>query len=142
MDHEFPEYLRLFHSPTKVVVKDGRPVGYMLSHFTGKFEYVGSVGRYVPTGGGVNVDEISKEQFIEETEIERARVLTGDGPQFAIYETIRAIRTDAREEERLLTEGERRLIASLYRQTYAMWAAEWGEEGDPPDHPPADADDQ
>lgn len=140
MQEQLPMYINFFGDPAKVVAKGHDLVAYQHSHFTGKFEYIGSVSRYIPTGGGVDVDEISREKFIEQTELERSRVLSGDGPQFAIYETIKGIRKDAREEGRLLTEDERALIASLYRQTYAMWAAEWGEEGDPPDHPPADTD--
>jgi hypothetical protein len=74
---------------------------------------------------------MSKDKFIRKVEAARALYVEGEGPIFALYETIRAIEDASEEEDRELTMTEEALIAGMRRKTYAMFEAELVRRGDP-----------
>ncbi|HET6703728.1 hypothetical protein [Amycolatopsis sp.] len=66
----------------------------------------------------------NEEKFIQETEFERSHYLTGDGPIFALYDTIKGIDHVVRREERRRTPQEVALIQALRKRTFKMWEDE------------------
>ncbi|MDQ7907788.1 hypothetical protein RB614_25020 [Phytohabitans sp. ZYX-F-186] len=80
---------------------------------------------------GGETNKITRDEFVQLVESERAHWLTGVGPIFALYETVRAIREAARAEDRPLTPTEKALVAGTRRRTYAMFEAELAAQGDP-----------
>lgn len=80
------------------------------------------------------VSSLDKDEFIWITERERGH-LEGDGPVFALYDTINAIYEQARREGRKsITREELALIESIRRRTFAMWEEEMARRaaGEPP----------
>jgi hypothetical protein len=76
----------------------------------------------------------SEEKFIHETEIERNHFLSGDGPIFALYETINGIDDVAVRENRRRTKQETALVHALQKRTFKMWEDEAARRaaGEPP----------
>jgi hypothetical protein len=76
----------------------------------------------------------SEEKFVQETEFERSHYLTGDGPIFALYDTIKGIDDVVRREERRRTPQEVALIQALRKRTFKMWEDEAARRaaGEPP----------
>ena len=76
----------------------------------------------------------NEEKFIQETEFERSYYLTGDGPIFALYDTIKGIDDVVRREERRRTPQEVALIEALRKRTFKMWEDEAARiaAGEPP----------
>ncbi|SDC22811.1 hypothetical protein [Actinokineospora iranica] len=74
------------------------------------------------------------EEFVWTSERVRSYHLTGDGPIFALYDTIKAIRGQAEAENRRLTGEELAMVKSIYRRTFTMWEEEQKrrEAGEPP----------
>ncbi|MEU7787309.1 hypothetical protein [Amycolatopsis sp. NPDC049159] len=66
----------------------------------------------------------SEEKFVQETEIERNHYLSGDGPIFALYETINGINGTAFKEGRGRTKQETALVHALQKRTFKMWEDE------------------
>ncbi|MEQ0561259.1 hypothetical protein ABJI51_27380 [Amycolatopsis sp. NEAU-NG30] len=76
-----------------------------------------------------------EERFVQETERERDYHLTGDGPIFALYETVAGLYEQARKREsRRLEPQEAALIRSIYQRTFKMWEDEAARRaaGEPP----------
>jgi hypothetical protein len=73
-------------------------------------------------------------RFIQETESERSQYLTGDGPIFALYETMLGIDDVAVREGRRRTKQETALIHALQKRTFKMWEDEAARRaaGEPP----------
>ncbi len=76
----------------------------------------------------------SEEKFIRETEVQRNHYLTGDGPIFALYETINGIDGTATREGRSRTQQETALVHALQTRTFKMWEDEAARiaAGEPP----------
>ncbi|WP_290060246.1 hypothetical protein [Amycolatopsis solani] len=76
----------------------------------------------------------SEEKFVHETEIERNHYLSGDGPIFALYETINGIDNAAFQEGRRRTPQETALVRALQKRTFKMWEDEAARiaAGEPP----------
>jgi hypothetical protein len=77
---------------------------------------------------------LSEEKFIYETEVERNHFLSGDGPIFALYETINGIDGAATREGRSRTQQETALVHALQKRTFKMWEDEAARiaAGEPP----------
>ncbi|MFF1607845.1 hypothetical protein ACFVYA_08705 [Amycolatopsis sp. NPDC058278] len=77
---------------------------------------------------------LSEEKFIYETEVERNHFLSGDGPIFALYETINGIDGTATREGRSRTTQETALVHALQKRTFKMWEDEAARiaAGEPP----------
>ncbi|WP_229372538.1 hypothetical protein [Umezawaea beigongshangensis] len=114
---------------------DGERTGYRLKLDTGEFE---PNNRPIPEIlGATSTSEISslnEEEFVWTTEEIRGE-LRGDGPVFALYETIDAMyEQKEREGRKAFTPEERALIRSIRRRTFRMWEEEAARRaaGEPP----------
>ncbi|SDC97933.1 hypothetical protein [Actinokineospora iranica] len=131
------EYYMYFGRTFKLdTTPDGQWVGYLLNWDTGEFEIDNDP--IMPISGATSSSDIwalDKEDFIWRTEEIRAYRLRGDGPIFALYDTIRAMFAQRESEGRkLFTDEELALIKSIRRRTFAMWEAETARRaaGEPP----------
>jgi hypothetical protein len=89
---------------------------------TGIFEY-GMEYLARATSSDSDVDHVSEDEFIQHVESLRARRLRGDGPIFALYQTLNAVEDAAKAQGRRLDDEEAALVAELRRRTYAMFQA-------------------
>ncbi|MEE3919757.1 hypothetical protein V2I01_20130 [Micromonospora sp. BRA006-A] len=81
--------------------------------------------------GGDEIYEVSPEEFVQLTELERSLYLQGDGPIFALYETVRAIEDTLQQERRYPTPEEQALIRGVRRRTFVMFEEQLQQAGDP-----------
>ena len=65
-----------------------------------------------------------EDRFVQETESERSQHLTGDGPIFALYDTMLGIDDVAVREGRRRTKQETALMRALQKRTFKMWEDE------------------
>ncbi|MEM8534914.1 MAG: hypothetical protein AAGF95_29005, partial [Chloroflexota bacterium] len=62
-----------------------------------------------------------EEEFLQSVERARGRHVKGEGPVFALYETIEALAETVRNERRHFTDKEEALIRGLRRQTHVLF---------------------
>ena len=113
----------------------GRRRGTILNLTTGLFEEdTENLGEVLGATTTSHIKGLSEERFVQETEIERNHFLSGDGPIFALYETVNGLYALARKEERRIGPQEIALIRSLYQRTFKMWEEEAARRaaGEPP----------
>lgn len=131
-----PTYFSYFTKPLRVFEKSrGRRVGEILDLVTGEFVEADNdtVLHAVSPFRHSEVDEVSFEDFVIETEALRAHELSGTGPAFALYAVAKGVFDSARAEGRLITDEEHALITSIYLRTFALWeAGAAGSLGPPP----------
>ena len=107
--------------PVKLVpTADGGLAVVKMDWETGVFEY-GMEYLARAMSSDPDVDHVSEHEFIQHVEALRSRRLRGDGPIFALYQTINAIEDAAKSHGRRLTDEEAALVDELRRQTYAMF---------------------
>ncbi|MER7168403.1 hypothetical protein ABT336_20340 [Micromonospora sp. NPDC000207] len=78
------------------------------------------------------------DRFVQETEAFRGHYLSGEGPVFALYETVQSMLDTAEREGRRLTPTEETLIRGIRRKTFVMFEEELQRAGSPgadPDPP-------
>ncbi|MGW3608510.1 hypothetical protein ACWD6N_01255 [Micromonospora sp. NPDC005163] len=81
--------------------------------------------------GGDEIDQLTRDEFIQQTEYERGYCLRGEGPIHALYETVRAI-NDAQARERWYpTQEEIALVTGIRRRTFVMFEEQLRAAGDP-----------
>ncbi|MFK0243244.1 hypothetical protein ACIQUM_00985 [Amycolatopsis azurea] len=105
---------------------DGGLIGHILNLDTGEFDEDNTRLREVLHAGGTSdIDSIGEAEFVQETEAARGDNLSGGGPIFALYDTIRAL---GRSPQELA------LVHSLRTRTYGLWEAELARRasGQPP----------
>jgi hypothetical protein len=103
---------------------------------TGIFEYgIEYLAR--ASSSDSDVDHVSEQEFIQHVEKIRARRLKGEGPIFALYQTMNAMVDTAKAQGRQLTGEERELVAELRRQTYEMFQNEYPDDTSIPPRPAA-----
>jgi hypothetical protein len=106
---------------------DGGLVGFLLDLRTGFFVQDSSHIREViwsTTESNIG-GPFAEDRFVQETERERDFHLTGDGPIFALYETVAGLHEQARKREsRRLEPQESALVQSIYQRTFKMWEDE------------------
>ncbi len=121
-----PAYYKYYGS-TFVLDTDseGNWVGHRLNLDTGEFEPDnGPIAEVLLATSTSEITALNRDRFIWRTEQERER-LRGDGPVFALYDTIKAIYENAaREGRQSITSEERELIRSIRRRTFQMWEEE------------------
>jgi hypothetical protein len=66
-------------------------------------------------------EEVSEDEFIQQTEAMRRESFTGDNAVFALYALLDIIEATAKALGRSLTEQERALVILTQRKTYAMF---------------------
>lgn len=121
-----PSYFEYFaHSYVVDSTPDGGLTGHILNWETGAFEENSDHVVDVLFDHSPDIRSLDRERFIRRTEEQRQRYLRGDGPIFALYQTIDAIWAATEEENRKITKEERALIESLYRRTFKMWEDEF-----------------
>src|SRR5687767_5361052 len=94
-----PAYFSYFKSPVKMVrTPDGGIAAWRLSRKTGGWISADDlIGEIVGAVGG-EISSLTVDAFIQWTEHDRGRYLRGEGPVFALYETVRAIVESAQSE--------------------------------------------
>jgi hypothetical protein len=127
-----PAFFSYYESPLKLVADDaGRIQGWRISRKTGGWERADELVRKVLFVGGDEIEELSRDEFIEYIEHDRGRYLRGSGPIFALYETVSAIEEQADAERRPLTPVEAALVKGIRRKTFVMFEEELRRAGDP-----------
>ncbi|MEU8393086.1 hypothetical protein [Micromonospora sp. NPDC048842] len=80
---------------------------------------------------GGDVFRRTPEDFVQEVEAFRAHYLEGEGPIFALYETVRSIQLIADAEARHETPKEQALIRGIRQRTFVMFEEQLRAAGDP-----------
>ncbi|WP_431897489.1 hypothetical protein [Micromonospora haikouensis] len=73
----------------------------------------------------------SADEFVQDVEQYRGHYLSGKGPIFALYETVKAIVDVEAREGRYLTDREAALVQGIRRRTFVMFEEQLQREGDP-----------
>lgn len=129
---QLPSYFRYYDAPIKIVVTPaGTMQAWRVSIKTGGWESVNELIDEIlfAVGGEIFVDSV--EEFVQEVESYRAHYLSGDGPIFALYETVDAIIAAEEREQRYLTDEEVALVEGIRRKTFVMFEEELQRRGDP-----------
>ncbi|MEU4639151.1 hypothetical protein [Micromonospora sp. NPDC023814] len=127
-----PAYFSYYKSPVKMVgTPDGGIRAWRLSHATGGWEPADDLIEEILFAVGGEISSLTVDSFVEWTEHDRGRYLRGEGPVFALYETIRAIVESAQAEGRQLTTKELALVRGIRRRTFVMFEEELQRAGDP-----------
>lgn len=127
-----PAYFSYYKSPVKMAgTPDGGIRAWRLSHATGGWEPADSIIDEILFAVGGEISSLTVDSFIQWTEHDRGRYLKGDGPVFALYETVRAIVEGAQAEGRRLTTRELALVRGLRRKTFVMFEEKLQQAGDP-----------
>lgn len=127
-----PMFFSYYDSPLKLVETPGGGVaGWRLSPDTGGWRPANDLIDRVLFAGGTEVHQVSRDEFIWNTEHDRGRYLTGDGPVFALYDTVRAMEDAVRRERRYPTPREQALISGIRRRTFVMFEEQLQRAGDP-----------
>ncbi|MDT7804250.1 MAG: hypothetical protein QOI78_7683 [Actinomycetota bacterium] len=124
--HE-PTFYRYYAQTYRIdKVPNGGLAGTLLDLRTGFFVQDGShIHEVLRATTDSNISgPMSEEKFVQETEFARSRYLTGDGPIFALYETVRGIDDLASKEGRRRTPQETALVQALRKRTFKMWEDE------------------
>ncbi|MBM0225349.1 MULTISPECIES: hypothetical protein [Micromonospora] len=127
-----PAYFSYYRSPVKMVATaEGGLTAWRLSIDTGGWEPVTHLADEILFAIGGEVSVLTADQFVQRTEHDRGRYLEGEGPVFALYETVQAIEDSAAAERRHLTAREQALISGIRRRTFVMFEEELQRAGDP-----------
>ncbi|SDC97955.1 hypothetical protein [Actinokineospora iranica] len=126
MTAKTPDYFLHFGRTFKLdTAPDGQWIGYLLNWSTGEFEIDNDpIMAVLSATSTSDISRLDKDEFVQETEGIRAYHLRGDGPIFALYDTIHTLFAQAEAENRKITDEELALIKSIRRRTFAMWEAE------------------
>ncbi|PWW63479.1 hypothetical protein [Actinokineospora spheciospongiae] len=117
------DHFRYWQTPYRVERgEDGVEHGYLLNRDTGRFDTADDlVFEVVGATTTSHITTVPVEQYVWECE-ELRQQLSGEGPVFALYDTIEAIYANARSEGRKrLDPAERALVTSLRQRTHGLW---------------------
>jgi len=127
-----PRFFSYYESPVKLVeTADGGVAGWRLSWDTGGWQPANKLIDKILFVGGDEIDEITRDEFVQRTEHDRGRYLRGEGPVFSLYETVRAIEETLGQERRYPTPHEQALIAGIRRRTFVLFEEQLRQAGDP-----------
>jgi hypothetical protein len=135
---ETPSYFVYYNRTYRIdSTPDGGLTGYLLDLETGEFEQTAEPIDDVLFNRKPEIRSVDEARFIDETEQARSYYLRGDGPVFALYDTINGLYDQAKAEGRRLGPEEKALIKSLRRKTYQLWEDELARRaaGEPPSFP-------
>ncbi|MCX4474228.1 hypothetical protein OOK41_28640 [Micromonospora sp. NBC_01655] len=131
-DLVLPSYYRYYASPVKIVTSvDGGAQVWRVSIDTGGWLQENDLFEEIVFAVGGEVFTISPDRFVQEVEAYRGRYLSGQGPIFALYETVKAIVDAGARQGRRLTEREAALVRGIRRKTFVMFEEQLQREGDP-----------
>ncbi|MEU6073224.1 hypothetical protein [Micromonospora sp. NPDC047074] len=138
-----PAYFSYFKSPVKMVRSpDGGIAAWRLSRKTGGWLPADDIVGEILGAVGGEISSLTLDSFIQWTEHDRGRYLQGEGPVFALYETVRAIVETAEAEGRRLTSTELALVRGIRRKTFVMFEEQLQQAGDAAADPLLGAEDQ
>ncbi|MFG3642377.1 hypothetical protein ACGF3C_19150 [Micromonospora sp. NPDC047762] len=127
-----PSYYLYYQSPVKIVeTPDGGARVWRLSIDSGGWHEKNDIFAEVTLGVGGDIFRRTAEDFVQEVEAFRAHYLKGEGPIFALYETVRSIELLADAEARHETPKEQALIRGIRQRTFVMFEEQLHEAGDP-----------
>ncbi|MGQ5260221.1 hypothetical protein ACTWLT_05635 [Micromonospora sp. ZYX-F-536] len=127
-----PSYYLYYQSPVKIVeTPDGGARVWRVLIDTGGWQEKNDLFVEITLGVGGEIFRRTAEDFVQEVEAFRAHYLTGDGPIFALYETVRSLQDLADAEGRHLTTKERALVRGIRRRTFVMFEEQLRAAGDP-----------
>jgi hypothetical protein len=128
----FPAFYSYYESPVKIVEKGGGDVAaWRLSKDSGGWIPADHLLGKLFAAEGDEVEALTREEFIQRTEHDRGYYLRGEGPVFALYETVRAIQDAVARERRYPKPTELALIAGIQRKTFVMFEEQLQQSGDP-----------
>ena len=129
---DLPAYYTYYETPVKMVPTPGGGLtAWRLDRDSGGWKPANDIVDEILFAMGGEISVVTADQFVQWTEFERARYLTGEGPVFALYETVKAIEDAADVERRRLTTQEQALIKGIRRKTFVMFEEELQRAGDP-----------
>ncbi|SCG41093.1 hypothetical protein [Micromonospora inositola] len=129
---ELPAYFSYYEAPVKMVsTPDGGLAAWRLNRESGGWKPANDIVGEILLAIGGDISVLTPDRFVQRTEFERAVYLKGEGPIFALYETVRAIEDTAEAECRDLTTQEQALIRGIRRRTFVMFEEELQRAGDP-----------
>ncbi|MFI5836024.1 hypothetical protein ACIA5A_20355 [Micromonospora sp. NPDC051300] len=129
---ELPAYYDHYKTPMKLVSRsDGGITAWRLDRATGGWRSADDLIDDVLSAIGGEISVRTPAEFVQRTEAARGRYLKGDGPVFALYETVRAIEEQAVAERRAYTPEEAALIRGIRRRTFVMFEEQLRQAGDP-----------
>ncbi|MFF4876436.1 hypothetical protein [Micromonospora sp. NPDC000668] len=127
-----PSYYLYYQSPVKIVeTPDGGARVWRVSIDTGGWQEKNDIFVEITLGVGGEIFRRTPEDFVQEVERFRAHYLEGDGPIFALYETVQALKDAAKAEGRHLTLKEQAVIRGIRQRTFVMFEEQLRADGDP-----------
>ncbi|MFE9688697.1 hypothetical protein [Micromonospora sp. NPDC005806] len=131
-DSELFGYFDYYETPVKLVpTPEGGLAAWRLDRETGGWQPANDLVDEILFAMGGDIFVRSPERFVQRTEEERGRYVKGEGPIFALYETVRAIEDAAIAEQRPYTVEEVALITGIRRRTFVMFEEQLRQAGDP-----------
>ncbi|RLP95478.1 hypothetical protein EAD89_01510 [Micromonospora sp. BL4] len=127
-----PSFYLYYQSPVKIVeTPDGGARVWRVGIDTGGWQEKNDLFVEITLGVGGEIFGRTREDFVQEVEAFRAHYLRGEGPVFALYETVRSIEDQADAEGRHLTPKEQALIRGIRQRTFVMFEEQLRAAGDP-----------
>lgn len=127
-----PSFYRYFGTPVKLVdAPEGGIRGWQLSMDHGGWNEANDIIDEILFAVGGEIYKLSRQDFVQAVETYRAHYLSGDGPVFALYETVNAIIDAEEREHRHLTDVELALVRGIRRRTFVMFEEQLRRQGDP-----------
>ncbi|QLQ39400.1 hypothetical protein [Micromonospora robiginosa] len=125
-------YYDYYDTPVKIVpTPEGGLTAWRLDRGTGGWRPANDIIDEIVFAMGGEIFVRSADRFVQRVEEERGLSLTGDGPVFALYETVRAIEEQAIAERRAYTPEEAALVTGIRRRTFVMFEEQLQRAGDP-----------
>ncbi|MEW2430215.1 hypothetical protein AB0877_19590 [Micromonospora sp. NPDC047644] len=127
-----PSYYLYYQSPVKIVeTPDGGARVWRVAIDTGAWQEKNDLFSEIVFDVGGDIFRRTAEDFVQEVEAFRAHYLKGEGPIFALYETVRSIELLADAEARHETPKEQALIRGIRQRTFVMFEEQLRAAGDP-----------
>ncbi|MBB5111726.1 hypothetical protein AB0K27_15400 [Micromonospora echinospora] len=125
-------YYDYYDNPVKFVpTPDGGLAAWRLDRTTGGWRPANNIVDEILFAREQEIFVLSADRFVQRVEEERGLSLNGEGPIFALYETVRALAAPAIAERRPFTAEEAALIKGIRRRTFVMFEEQLQQAGDP-----------
>lgn len=129
---KLPAYFRYYATLVKMVRgRDGQIQAWRVSMDSGGWQNANELIDEILFAVGGEISTLTAESFVQEVERYRARYLAGEGPIFALYDTVKAITAAEQRERRYLTPEERAIVQGVRRKTFVMFEEQLRRQGDP-----------
>ncbi|MEU5783583.1 hypothetical protein [Micromonospora lupini] len=136
-----PAYYLYHQAPVKIVeTSDGGAQVWRVSIDSGGWHEKNDIFVEIMLAVGGDIFRRSAADFVQEVEAFRAHYLVGEGPVFALYETVQALRDAAKAQGRPLSPKEQALIRGIRQRTFVMFEEQLRAAGDPGADPEVAAD--